>query len=204
MASLALLWRRLVEKHLLAFDQPNLLVATSTTDVLVQTLQGKGRPLVMIEQRRLPLGTVVTLNTRRNAVPGELPAMNLLMTALALGGRRSEVGGYELGLQVGRLMAIDASRSFVRSDQGKRRLRVVEPREFFPGFCGVASLTPEGRSVGAKLLHAFRKLPFVRIFVTGRAREIFPVIEDNRLGPSFYVRSLFVAIATGNGHVTTG
>ena len=49
-APLALLWRRHIEEYLLAFDHPKLFVASLTTDILVQTLQGERSPLVVIEQ----------------------------------------------------------------------------------------------------------------------------------------------------------
>jgi len=49
-AGLTLLGCRHVEEHVLAFDRPDLFVASLTPDVLVQTLQGKGSPPVMIEQ----------------------------------------------------------------------------------------------------------------------------------------------------------
>ena len=130
--------------------------------------------------------------------------MNILVAILTLGGRGGEVCCEELGLHVGRLVTIDASRRLVRSRQGERRLLVVEAREFLPRFGGVASFTAGGRSVGASLLHAFRKLPFVPIFMAGRAREIFPVIKDNRLRRSSGVCLLLVAIAAGNGYMPPG
>lgn len=145
----------------------------------------------------------MTVDARSDAILGELLAVNVLVALLTLGWRGGEVCRDELGLQVGRLVTIDAGGGLVRSHQWERRLRVVEAREFLPRFGGVASFTADGRSIGANLLHAFGKLPFVRIFMAGRAGEILPVIEDNRLGYSFRVRLLFVAIATGNGHVST-
>jgi hypothetical protein len=50
MAPLALLRCRFVEEHVLAFHHPHLLVASLTADVFVETLQGKGSPLVVIEE----------------------------------------------------------------------------------------------------------------------------------------------------------
>ncbi len=123
---LALLRRRLVEKHFLAFNHPNLFVASSALHVLVQALQRKGRPLVMVEQRRLPLGAVVAVDAGGDAVLGELFAVDLLMAIFALGRCRREIRSDELGLQVRRLMAINTSRGLVRAYKGKRRLRVVE------------------------------------------------------------------------------
>jgi len=50
MASLALLGRGPVEKHVLALHHPNLFVAPLASDVFVQTLQGKRTALVVIEE----------------------------------------------------------------------------------------------------------------------------------------------------------
>lgn len=50
MAPLALPRRRLVEEHLFVFNRPHFFVASFTADVLVQTLQGERRPLVVIEK----------------------------------------------------------------------------------------------------------------------------------------------------------
>lgn len=146
----------------------------------------------------------MTVDARSDAVLGELLAVNILVAVLTLSWRGSEVCRDELGLQVGRLVAIDAGGGLVRSHQWERRLRVVEARELAPLLGGVASFAAHGRSVGASLLHAFGKLPFVRIFVAGRAGEILPVIEDNRFGRPLRVRLLLVAVATGNGNVSAG
>jgi len=81
---------------------------------------------------------------------------------------------------------------------------MVEAREFLPRLGRVASFASADRSIGADLLHAFVKLPLVRILVAGRARQIFPVIEDHRLRRSFSVRLLFVAVATGDSNVAAG
>jgi hypothetical protein len=76
----------------------------------------------------------VTLDASSDAVLRELSAVNILVAILTLGGRGGEVCCEELGLHVGRLVTIDASRRLVRSRQGERRLLVVEAREFLPRF----------------------------------------------------------------------
>ena len=204
MARLALLGRWLVEKHLLVFDHANLFVACLTADVLVLTLQGKRSPLVVIEQRRLPLRAVVTFDTRGHAILDELLAVNFRVAILTLGGSGSEIGSDELSLQVGWLVTIDAGGGLVRSEQWERRLRMVEARKLFPRLSRVASVAAGGSSIGADLLHAFVKLPLVRILMARGTGEIFPVIEDSWLGRSIRVRLLFMAIATGHGHVPAG
>ena len=59
----ALSWRGLVEEHILAFHHPHELMTRLTAHVLMGTLQRESGSLLVIEQRRLPLGTVVTFNT---------------------------------------------------------------------------------------------------------------------------------------------
>ncbi len=59
-------------------------------------------------------------------------------------------------------------------------------------------------SICAQLLHALGKLTFVRILVAGHAREIFPVIEHDRLRTAFRVCLLLVAIAAWHRHVSVG
>jgi len=131
-ASLALFRRRLVEKHLLAFDHPKLFVTSCTADVFVQTLQGERSSLVVVEQRRFPLRGVVTVDASCDGVLRELLAVNILVAVFALCWRGGEVCRDELGLHVRRLVTIDAGGGLVRSHQGERRLRVVEARELFP------------------------------------------------------------------------
>ena len=144
----------------------------------------------------------MTVDAGRDATFDELLAVNVLVAVLTLGGSGGEIGSDELGLQVRWLVTIDAGSGLVRPDQWERRLRVVEARKFFPRLSRVAGFAARGCSVGADLLHAFVKLPLVRILVAGGAGQILPVIEDNRLGSSFRVRLLFVAIATGDGNVS--
>ena len=113
--TLTLLGCRLVKEDLLIPDDSNLFMASSTADVLVQTLQGKRSPLVVIEKRGLPLRTVVTIDASSHAVLGKLLAVNVLVAVLTLDGRSREVSGDEFGFQVGRLVAIDAGGGLVRS-----------------------------------------------------------------------------------------
>jgi len=61
----------------------------------------------------------VTFDTRRHASLHELLAVNIRVAVLALGRSGSEVRGDELGLQVGRLVTIDAGGGLVRSHQWK-------------------------------------------------------------------------------------
>ena len=69
----------------------------------------------MIEQRRLPLRAVVTVDAGSDSILDELPAVDIFVAVLALAGRGGEVGRDELRSHVGRLVTIYASGGFVRS-----------------------------------------------------------------------------------------
>jgi len=64
----------------------------------------------------------------------ELGSMNIGVATLARRRRHLEIHVNELGLKVGRLVAIDASHGAVRSDQGKGSLGMVEARYLLPRF----------------------------------------------------------------------
>lgn len=116
----------LVEQYLPGRNRPDQLVAGLATNILVDALERERRPCVVVEQRRFPFRAVVAFPARRGLPLGELPAVDIFVTVLALGRSRSEVHVHELGLHVWRLMAIDASGRAVRSYQGERSLGVIE------------------------------------------------------------------------------
>lgn len=125
------------------------------------------------------------------------------MALLALGGRGGEIDLDEFYPHIGWLMAVDTSGRLVRPHQRERGLRMVEARKFLPRFSRVASLATGGRSIRAKLLHAFVELSLVWILMAACAGKILPVIEHNRLRCTFRVVLLFMAISAGNGNVPT-
>ena len=63
MARRTLLWCRLVEEYLLTVNKLHALVTSITSHISVFTLQWKRCTRVVIENRRLPFGTVVTTRT---------------------------------------------------------------------------------------------------------------------------------------------
>ncbi len=93
----------------------------------------EGRPLVMIEQRRLPLGRVMAIRARGDLISfRELFPVRILVALLALGRRLFEVGINQLGLEVRRLVAINTGHRAVRALQRERSLIVVKAIEFPP------------------------------------------------------------------------
>lgn len=101
-------------------------MTSRATDVLVQPLQRKGSAFVMIEERRLPLGAVVTFDAGSYATLVELLSVNVLVAVFTLGGCGRKIGRNKLGLHIRRFVAVDAGGRLVRSRQWKRRFRVVE------------------------------------------------------------------------------
>jgi len=129
-----------VEQHGLVGDYFGHLVTLRAAYVLVRTAQRERGPLVMVKERRLPLHAVVALRAARDIRLSELLAVDVLVAVFALAGRCLEVHVHQFGLKVGRLVAIDAGRRAVRSEQGKLRLRMVEAGEFLPRLRGMARL----------------------------------------------------------------
>ena len=146
----------------------------------------------------------MTIHAVGRAVLGKLFPVNILMTVFTLCRRSGEISSYQLRSEVRRFMAIDARRRFVRPHQWERSLRMIEARQFFPRFGGVAGLAAVGCSIGPKLLHAFVKLTLVRILVASNAGQIFPLIEDYRFRPALSISLLFVAISAGNSNMSSG
>src|SRR5271167_1438638 len=97
-------------------------------DVLMSPAQRELRPLIVIEERRLPFHAVVTFNTSRDSRLAELFSVDILVAVFAQGRRRFEIHIDQLGLEVGRFVAIDATSRTVGSDQRKRRFCMVEAR----------------------------------------------------------------------------
>ena len=202
MARRTILRRGLVEENGLRCHDLRQFVAVGAAYILVRPTQWKLRPLFVIEQGRLPFHAGMAFNAAGDAVFGELLSVDVFMTLLALLGSGLEVDVDQLGFEVRRFVAIDARGRAVRASELKVRLRVIEGRQLFPRFGGVAGLAACRRTVGTLLLHALFELALVRIGVTAGTVQVFPVIDRRRLGLEF--RRLFVAIRAGSRHVTSG
>lgn len=128
----AVLGRRFIEKDSLGGNDPSQLVTLRAAHILVSATQGEGRPFVVIEQGGLPPGRVVTIRTESNFACRELLSVNVLVTVLALGRGRLKINVGDLGLEIRRLMAVDAGGRAVSTEQSKLRLGMVKPGEFLP------------------------------------------------------------------------
>jgi len=102
-------------------------VTLGATHILVRTAERECGPLFVIKERRLPLHAVVALGAACHIRFGELLPVNVLMAILALRRRGLEIRIDQLGLQVRRLVAVDARRDPMRTQQRKLCLRMVEP-----------------------------------------------------------------------------
>ena len=107
-------------------------MAAGTNNVFVNAFERETGALVVVKERRSPLGRVVTFCARGRARFGELLAMNVLVTLLTLPGRRFEIHVNQGGFKIWRFVAIDTRRSSMRSQQGERGFRVIELRQLFP------------------------------------------------------------------------
>lgn len=117
-----------VEENSLSGDNPCQFVTFGTAHVLVRPSEGKVRPFVMIEKRRLPLHAVVTFSAAGDIYPGKLISVDVFMAVLALHWSSLEVHVDQLGFKARRLMAIDAGRRTVCPKQRELCFRVIEPR----------------------------------------------------------------------------
>jgi len=197
----AILRCRLVEEHGFRRDRFHQLVTLGATDVLVRSAQRECGSLVVIEQGRLPLHAVVALGALRRLALRELPSMDVLMAVLAQSRRGLEVDVHQSSFEIRRLMAVDASRRAMRTQQGELSLGMIEPRKFFPRFCGVAGLATSGCSIGFRLLHTLFELSLMDVIVAACAAQVLPVINDCWL--RLEVRGFFMTFGTRNCDVST-
>ena len=190
---------RLVEQNRFAFNHPVQLVTGGAAHVLMRASQCEVRPLLVIKQRRFPFHAVVTLRAARSSGLCELVRMHVLMAVLTLHRSRFEIDIQQVRFKIWRLVAVNARRSAVRTQQRELRLRVIESGEFPPTLGGVAGLAPSLSAVSADSLHALLELPLMRIVMATGAVQIAPVIDHGGLG--LELCRFLVALGTGDGDV---
>ena len=191
----------LIEQYLPARDGPDQLVAGFATNVLVNALERESRARVVIKQRRFPFRAVMAFRAGCVLSLGKLSAVDVLVTILALGWSRFEVHVHERGLHVRRLVAINAGGRAMRPHEGERSLGVIKSGKLFPRLSGMASFASRRRSISPHHRHACLELRLVGVFVATGAAQILPAI--NYGGFWFEFRRFLVAVATGNGNVSS-
>lgn len=169
-------------------------------NILMGAPQRERGPLLMIEQRGLPLHAVVALGAGCDVAFRKLLSVDVLMAVLTLSGGGFEVDVDQPGFQIRRFVAVHTRCCPMGAEQGELRLGMIEPGKFFPGLGRVAGLAAGGSPVGPDLLHACVELSFMRIVMATGAIEILPVINDGRF--RLELCRLFVAFGAWHGHVT--
>lgn len=135
-------------------------------NVLMGTLQGKGRFFV-IEERRLPLVAVMA-RSAVVAASAELPPMRILVAITARCGGSAKFDVHQVQLHVGWLVAIRAGHSAVRALKREASLRVIEARQVSPLLGGVAGLASQRLAGCAGYCHSPGKLSLVHVFMATR------------------------------------
>jgi len=162
----------------------------------MSSCQGEaGTPLV-VEERWLPLGRVVALGTRRDAVSVcELLPVNVVMALLAFVRCGLKIDIHHPGFHVEWLMTIDAGGAAVRTHKRKASFRVIEFLKIFPRDRGMACFATGRRAVGTRVLHTILELALMRIVVTDSAAAVLEAVQHQvrllRRG------TLFMTIAAG-------
>lgn len=200
MAGHAILRRGLVEQDCLGGNDFGQFVTVGAFDVLMGAAQCESCPLVVIEQGGLPLHAVVAVGAGGSVPFGELLSVDVLMAVLAQGGGCLEIHVDQIGFEVRRLMAVDASRRPMCPEEGKLGLGMVETGKFFPGLGAMAGLATGGGAISPDLLQTLLELPLVDILMATGAVQTLPVINDVRFG--LELGGFLVAFGTGNSDVT--
>ena len=130
--------RGLVEENCFGAYHFRQLMALRAANILMRPAQREGGPFLVVEQRGLPFHAVVILGAAGYTLKGKLLAMGIIVAILAQLRSRLEVHVHQLGFEIGRLMAIDARRGTVRTQQCELCLGVIEARKFLPRFGGMA------------------------------------------------------------------
>lgn len=119
MTGSAIFGRRLIEEHRLASDNLGDLMTVATPYSLMCAAQRKRRAGLMIKKRRLPLHAVVAVGATRDIAFSKLFFVDIFVAVFALCGRSLEVHIQQFGFEIGWLVAADARRSAMCSEQGK-------------------------------------------------------------------------------------
>lgn len=116
----------LVEKNIFSIDHAHFLVTGFAAHVAMHALQREPGEFVVIEKCRLPLGAVMTVDAGGDAGLCELFPMRIFVAILTLVRSRLEVYVEKPGLKIRRLVAINAGRRLMCTEEGEVRLRMIE------------------------------------------------------------------------------
>ena len=175
-------------------------MAESAAHILVRTLEAEGGPGVVVEQRRLPFVRVVaTCAVGLMRCVCKLPAVYVLVAAVARQRRAAEIHVHQLDFQPGWTVAIDAGHGAMRSQQWELGGRMIKAGQLVPGLHGVAGFATRRLALRGQLEHAVAELAFVRIFVAAGAGAV----GEAELGYLFELRrkALLVAVSAGGRQV---
>lgn len=197
MTGFTLQWGRLIEDHRLACNQLGQRMALVARHARMSALQGELRPLVVVEDRRLPSLFRMTIGATCFSRAGiELPGMHILVAGLTRLGRTFELN---LSLPGKRFMTSAASNGTVRPLQRKFSLVVVEAVHVRPGARAVAGFAAKRRSVRPAPLHPVLELSVMRIDVARGARAVRKSKGKDLVPPAREAN--LVAVRAGDRHV---
>lgn len=133
--------RRLIEQHKIAIDRLPERVTGRADYILVCSFE-REECLVMIEERRPPLGWIMT--TRALLRPSaKLVGVRILVAISAADRSAGKVSVSKSDPRVGRAVALRARNGAVRTDQWKLSLAVIELCKIMPVLCRVAGRAAE-------------------------------------------------------------
>jgi hypothetical protein len=148
-------------------------VAKIAWDLAVRPGQLIGGILVMVKKRWTPaFQSMAAAALDVLAKRGELPPVNILVTARAFSRRRPEHDIPDAAFKTGITVAACTHQTGMCAIQAKNRSGMVKSGQVLPGLHVMAGLTSGNRAIGTSDLHAFVKLPLVWVGMTSCARKI--------------------------------
>jgi len=196
----AIFRRRFVEQNRFALNLALQGMAHGAAHICMRPGQRKLRAFIVVKRRGRPALVHMAIPTFCDSAFGsKLAAVRIRMAGFAILRRSLELNLVGTG---GHLVAFVACGRAMRSQQCKFCFRMVEAADVDPGFGAVAGFAAQRGSVGALLRHALLEFSLVGIRVAGSARAVLEMERQNLVGSSG--ETGFVAVRTGDGHVSPG
>lgn len=194
MAHRALNRGRLIEENVFARDFANRAMALVAFHSGMSPLQRELGPLVMVENRRYPTLSIVTIGAEIFSRFGnELSTVGVQVTGIAFLGSAFELNLFSSGQ---RFVAGAASDGAMRPKQREFCLAVIKAGDLGPGSGIVASFAAERRAVGALSFHSVAEFAVVRILVAGGTGFVGELKGQDLVCAIGH--ACFVAIVAGN------